>query len=129
MAGTMRAEQTSTVESAVPDQAVGMVMSQSAAAKIRELITEEGNEDLSLRVAVRPGGCSGLSYEMYFDSEVSQDDIVSKREGVRVLVDPESFPYLTGAELGFKDDGLQGAGFAITNPNEQRSCGCGKSFC
>ncbi len=129
MAGTMRAEQTSTVESAVPDQAVGMVMSQSAAAKIRELITEEGNEDLSLRVAVRPGGCSGLSYEMYFDSEVSQDDIVSKREGVRVLVDPESFPYLTGAELDFKDDGLQGAGFAITNPNEQRSCGCGKSFC
>ena len=80
-----------------------------------------------LRVAVRPGGCSGFSYEMFFDSDIAGDDIKVEQGGVTVVIDPASAPHLGGAELDFKD-GLQGAGFAINNPNAQRSCGCGQSF-
>jgi len=76
---------------------------------------------------VRPGGCSGFSYEMFFDSEVETDDQVLDFSGVKVVVDPSSAQLLTGASLDYKD-GLQGAGFAINNPNAQRTCGCGQSF-
>jgi iron-sulfur cluster insertion protein len=99
----------------------------SASAKVKELLAAEGNEELALRVAVRPGGCSGFSYEMFFDSEVADDDAVTDDAGVRVVVDASSAPYLKGASLDYKD-GLQGAGFAINNPNATRSCGCGQSF-
>lgn len=104
-----------------------ITLTESAADKVRSLIEAEGDDELSLRVAVRPGGCSGFSYEMFFDSDIAADDLKQDLDGVRVVVDPSSAELLQGAILDFKD-GLQGAGFAIENPNAQRSCGCGKSF-
>ena len=105
-----------------------IVLTETATTKVKQLLEAEDQPELSLRVAVRPGGCSGLSYEMFFDSEKAADDIEQTYgEGVRVVVDPASAEYLSGATLDYKD-GLQGAGFAITNPNAQRTCGCGQSF-
>jgi iron-sulfur cluster insertion protein len=104
-----------------------ITVTDSAAAKVKSLIDAEGDAELALRVAVRPGGCSGFSYEMFFDSDIAADDIATDVQGVKVVVDPASADLLQGATLDFKD-GLQGAGFAIDNPNAQRSCGCGKSF-
>jgi iron-sulfur cluster assembly accessory protein len=98
-----------------------------AANKVSELIKQEGDEALALRVAVRPGGCSGFSYEMFFDTDVAPDDITTSYGDVRVVVDPSSAQLLDGATLDYKD-GLQGAGFSINNPNAQRTCGCGQSF-
>ena len=100
-----------------------------ATEKVRELIEAEGEIDLALRVAVRPGGCSGYSYEMFFDSETEADDM-SQFFGdgdVRVVSDPISSQVFEGSKLDFKD-GLMGSGFAIDNPNAQRTCGCGSSF-
>jgi len=102
-------------------------LTDSASSKVKELLVAEGNDELALRVAVRPGGCSGYSYEMFFDSDVAEDDLTSDFEGVRVIVDSASAQLLQGATLDF-NDGLQGAGFSINNPNAQRSCGCGQSF-
>jgi iron-sulfur cluster assembly accessory protein len=100
----------------------------AAAAKVSELMAAEDSTDaLVLRVAVRPGGCSGFSYEMFFDTDVASDDARTEHGGVTVVVDPASQAMLKGATLDYKD-GLQGAGFAINNPNAQRSCGCGQSF-
>ncbi len=104
-----------------------ITLTETATSKVKELIAQEGEDGLMLRVAVRPGGCSGFSYEMYFDSEREADDITADYEGVTVVVDPSSAQLLNGASLDFKD-GLQGAGFAINNPNAQRTCGCGQSF-
>lgn len=104
-----------------------IALTESAAAKVAELIVQEGNPDLALRVAVRPGGCSGFSYEMFFDSEIEADDVTTTAGTVKVVVDPVSAPMLQGATLDYKD-GLQGAGFHITNPNASRTCGCGNSF-
>jgi iron-sulfur cluster assembly protein/iron-sulfur cluster insertion protein len=102
-------------------------LTETASGKVKELLSAEGNDELALRVAVRPGGCSGYSYEMFFDSDVATDDVLNDFGGVRVIVDPASAQLLQGATLDFKD-GLQGAGFSINNPNAQRSCGCGQSF-
>ncbi len=99
----------------------------AAANKVAELLAMEGNPELALRIAVRPGGCSGYSYEMFFDSEIAHDDLRSTNGAVSVVVDAESAQLLRGASLDYKD-GLQGAGFSINNPNAQRSCGCGQSF-
>ncbi len=104
-----------------------MIVTDAAASKVAELISQEEEAGMFLRVAVRPGGCSGLSYEMFFDSEKAADDIVNAHGGIEVAVDPASAPYLAGATLDYKD-GLQGAGFAINNPNVSKSCGCGNSF-
>jgi len=104
-----------------------IALTETASAKVSELLAQEGNAELALRVAVRPGGCSGFSYEMFFDTDVADDDIVSSFGDVRVIVDPSSAALLTGATLDFKD-GLQGAGFTINNPNATRTCGCGNSF-
>ena len=105
-----------------------IALTDTAAAKVAELIVEEGSaEELALRVAVRPGGCSGYSYEMFFDTEIADDDVQSTFGAVKVVVDPVSAPMLVGATLDYKD-GLQGAGFSITNPNASRTCGCGNSF-
>ena len=104
-----------------------ITITESASSKVKQLLEAEGNEQLALRVAVRPGGCSGFSYEMFFDSDIAADDAVADAGGVKVVVDPSSAPYLQGASLDYKD-GLQGAGFAINNPNATRSCGCGQSF-
>ena len=104
-----------------------IALTDSAAVKVKELITAEGEDELALRVAVRPGGCSGFSYEMFFDTDVAGDDVVADYNGVKVVVDPSSAQLLNGATLDYKD-GLQQAGFAIDNPNAQRTCGCGNSF-
>jgi len=103
-------------------------LTDTAVSKVAELVAGEGDTSLALRVAVRPGGCSGFSYEMFFDSERAADDIVeSYGVDVRVFIDPSSAQLLQGATLDYKD-GLQGAGFHINNPNAQRTCGCGSSF-
>ena len=99
-----------------------------AATKVRQLLEGEGDPALALRVAVRPGGCSGFSYEMFFDSQIDDSDSVAEFEGVRVVVDAASLAHLEGAQVDYRD-GLQGAGFAISNPNVSRTCGCGNSFC
>jgi len=105
-----------------------IVLTDIAASKVAELMAEEGStEELALRVAVRPGGCSGFSYEMFFDTDTSEDDLTTTHGAVRVIVDSVSAPLLTGATLDYKD-GLQGAGFSINNPNASRTCGCGNSF-
>jgi len=104
-----------------------ITLTDTAATKVKDLIEAEGEPNLALRVAVRPGGCSGFSYEMFFDTDVAEDDNLTDFQGVRVVVDASSAELLQGATLDYKD-GLQGAGFAIDNPNAQRSCGCGKSF-
>ncbi len=104
-----------------------ITLTDTAASKVAELIEQEGNPELALRVAVRPGGCSGFSYEMFFDTDVADDDLTSPFGPVKVVVDPASASLLQGATLDFKD-GLQGAGFSINNPNASRTCGCGQSF-
>ena len=104
-----------------------ITITDTAAVKVKDLIEAEGEEGLALRVAVRPGGCSGFSYEMFFDSEIAADDVSVDYSGVKVVVDPSSAQLLEGATLDYKD-GLNQAGFSINNPNAQRTCGCGQSF-
>ena len=104
-----------------------LTITDAAADKVRDLIAQEGDESLMLRVAVRPGGCSGFSYEMFFDSELEAEDVTADHDGVKVVVDPSSAQLLTGATLDYKD-GLQGAQFVIKNPNATTTCGCGSSF-
>ncbi len=98
-----------------------------AVEKVTELIQSEEDTGLALRMAVRPGGCSGFSYEMYFDSQIDDTDLVEEFGDVKVVVDPQSAEMIKGATLDYKE-GLMGAGFAIDNPNVTRSCGCGNSF-
>ena len=104
-----------------------ITLTDSAASKVAQLLEAEGATDMALRVAVKSGGCSGFSYDMYFDSDVASDDITLTFGAVRVVVDPASAPMLQGASLDYKD-GLTEQGFSISNPNATRSCGCGKSF-
>ena len=99
----------------------------SAAAKVRELIEEEGNDSLKLRVFVQGGGCSGFQYGFTFDEETNEDDTVMEKNGVQLLIDAMSYQYLVGAEIDYKED-LEGAQFVIKNPNATTSCGCGSSF-
>jgi iron-sulfur cluster assembly accessory protein len=103
-----------------------VTLSDAAIIKVAELLAQEDGE-LALRVAVKPGGCSGYSYEMFFDSEFVADDVVREFGQVKVVVDAASAELLTGSTLDFSD-GLQGAGFHIVNPNATRTCGCGSSF-
>ncbi len=105
-----------------------ITLTETAIVKVAELIGAAGvDEPLALRVAVKPGGCSGFNYDMYFDSEIAADDVTREFSGVKVVVDPSSAELLNGSTLDFTD-GLQGAGFHITNPNASRTCGCGNSF-
>ncbi|HWL43887.1 MAG TPA: iron-sulfur cluster insertion protein ErpA [Ilumatobacter sp.] len=106
-----------------------ITLTDTAADKVKELLAAEGADDLALRVAVRPGGCSGYSYEMYFDGDVAADDQQASfgSDAVRVIVDAQSAQLLQGATLDYKN-GLEQSGFAITNPNASRTCGCGQSF-
>ena len=108
-------------------EAQTIILSDAATTKVAELLAQEGNPELALRVAVRPGGCSGFSYEMFFDSDIADDDLRAGFGDVKVVVDPASAPLLMGATLDYKDS-LQGGGFSINNPNATRSCGCGQSF-
>ncbi len=104
-----------------------ITLTDDATTKVGELIAGEGDDNLALRVAVRPGGCSGFSYEMFFDTERADDDLEVNFGEIRVVVDPSSAQLLEGATLDYKD-GLNEAGFSIDNPNAQRTCGGGQSF-
>lgn len=114
-----------TIKSTKPQSTV--ILTDSAVAKVGELIAAEDEQGLALRMAVRPGGCSGFSYEMYFDSQIDESDIVEEFGEVRVAIDPQSADMIRGSTLDYKE-GLMGAGFAIENPNVSRTCGCGNSF-
>ncbi|AWU98231.1 MULTISPECIES: iron-sulfur cluster insertion protein ErpA [Burkholderia] len=103
------------------------VFTDAAADKVKQLIDEEGNPDLKLRVFVQGGGCSGFQYGFTFDEEVNEDDTVMNKNGVQLLIDSMSYQYLVGAEIDYKDD-LNGAQFVIKNPNATTTCGCGSSF-
>ena len=103
------------------------ILTDTAAVKVAELLKAEGDPALALRGAVRPGGCSGFSYEMFFDSDIAADDIRVSYDGFDIVIDQASAPMLTGASLDYKDT-LPGAGFNVINPNASRSCGCGNSF-
>jgi iron-sulfur cluster insertion protein len=99
----------------------------SAANKVKQLIDEEGNAELKLRVFVSGGGCSGFQYGFTFDEVMNEDDTVMSKNGVQLLIDPMSFQYLVGAEIDYQE-GLEGAQFVIKNPNATTTCGCGSSF-
>ena len=104
-----------------------LVFTDSAAAKVADLIAEEGNPELKLRVFVQGGGCSGFQYGFTFDDAVNEDDTLFEKNGVTLLVDSMSFQYLVGAEIDYKED-INGSQFVIKNPNAQSTCGCGSSF-
>ena len=104
-----------------------LVFTDSAAAKVADLIAEEGNPELKLRVFVQGGGCSGFQYGITFDDAVNEDDTLFEKNGVTLLVDSMSFQYLVGAEIDYKED-INGSQFVIKNPNAQTTCGCGSSF-
>ncbi len=104
-----------------------LLFTDSAANKVKELIVEEGNPELKLRVFVTGGGCSGFQYGFTFDEVTNEDDTVMEKNGVTLLIDPMSFQYLIGAEIDYSE-GLQGSQFVIKNPNATSTCGCGSSF-
>ena len=104
-----------------------LIFTDSAAEKVRDLVNEEGNPDLKLRVFVQGGGCSGFQYGFTFDEVINEDDTQMTKNGVTLLIDAMSYQYLVGAEIDYKDD-LEGAQFVIKNPNAQSTCGCGSSF-
>ncbi|TFB54904.1 iron-sulfur cluster assembly accessory protein [Cryobacterium sp. TMT1-62] len=105
----------------------GVGLSATAADKVRTLLAQEGREDLRLRVAVQPGGCSGLIYQLYFDERLLDGDALVDFDGVEIVVDKMSVPYLDGASIDFEDT-IQKQGFTIDNPNAGGSCACGDSF-
>jgi iron-sulfur cluster insertion protein len=111
----------------VSEQGSPLVFTDSAASKVKELIEEEGNAALKLRVFVTGGGCSGFQYGFTFDEDAADDDTILQKNGVTLLVDPMSFQYLVGAEIDYSE-GLEGAQFVIKNPNATSTCGCGSSF-
>jgi iron-sulfur cluster insertion protein len=112
---------------AVTEMPPPLVFSESAANKVKELILEEGNPDLKLRVFVSGGGCSGFQYGFTFDEVTNEDDTALEKNGVTLLIDPMSYQYLVGAEIDYSE-GLEGAQFVIKNPNATSTCGCGSSF-
>jgi iron-sulfur cluster insertion protein len=112
---------------AVAEMPAPIIFTDSAAAKVAELIEEEGNPDLKLRVFVQGGGCSGFQYGFTFDEVVNEDDTTMIKNGVQLLIDSMSYQYLVGAEIDYKDD-LEGAQFVIKNPTATSTCGCGSSF-
>tara|TARA_B100000686_G_scaffold329739_1_gene391217 strand:- start:3 stop:353 length:351 start_codon:yes stop_codon:yes gene_type:complete len=107
--------------------APSLIFSVAAASKVKELIQDEGNEALMLRVFISGGGCSGFQYGFTFDEKIGEGDTVIENEGVKLLVDPMSFQYLSGAEIDYSE-GMEGAQFVIRNPNATTTCGCGSSF-
>ena len=104
-----------------------LAITDGAAEKVKALMAQEGEDDLGLRVGVRPGGCSGFQYSIYFDDEIAEDDEVFETKGGKVLIDAMSVPYIMGSEFDWQES-LMGAGFAVNNPNVQGGCGCGSSF-
>ena len=106
---------------------IGLQFTQAAARKVRELMLEEGNPSLKLRVYIQGGGCSGFQYGFSFDEALQDDDLAVETDGVTLIVDPVSLQYLSGAEVDYTES-LQGAQFLIRNPNAKTTCGCGSSF-
>jgi iron-sulfur cluster insertion protein len=104
-----------------------LLFTDNAANKVKQLIEEEGNPELKLRVFVSGGGCSGFQYGFTFDEVTNEDDTVMSKNGVQLLIDPMSFQYLVGAEIDYQEN-LEGAQFVIKNPNATTTCGCGSSF-
>ena len=121
----MTAQDTTNTESPA---VTGVLLTSSAAAKVKELMSAE-DEEMVLRLGVKRAGCSGFAYDMFFDKVVEPTDVVNETDGVRVVVDAQSVTMVDGATIDFNDGGLQGAGFAIDNPTATGGCGCGKSFC
>jgi iron-sulfur cluster insertion protein len=113
--------------SALAEPPIPLIFTDSAAAKVADLIAEEGNTDLKLRVFVQGGGCSGFQYGFTFDEAVNEDDTTFEKNGVTLVVDSMSFEYLVGAEIDYKED-INGSQFVIKNPNATTTCGCGSSF-
>ncbi len=105
----------------------GVLLTDDAAAKVKALLANEGRDDLVLRIAVQPGGCSGLRYQLYFDDRSLDGDVVNDFDGVKVVTDKMSAPYLNGATIGFSDT-IEQQGFTIDNPNATGTCACGESF-
>ena len=112
---------------AVVELPAPLIFTDSAANKVKDLINEEGNEALKLRVFVTGGGCSGFQYGFTFDEETNEDDTAMKKNGVTLLIDPMSYQYLIGAEIDYQEN-LEGSQFVIKNPNATSTCGCGSSF-
>ncbi|WP_066526439.1 HesB/IscA family protein [Corynebacterium bouchesdurhonense] len=110
-----------------PTSATGVILTDAAAAKAKALLDQEGRNDLSLRIAVQPGGCAGLRYQLYFDDRDLDGDKADEVGGVRLVVDKMSVPYLAGATIDFADT-IEQQGFTIDNPNAGSSCACGDSF-
>jgi iron-sulfur cluster insertion protein len=109
------------------DASVPILITDNAAAKVSDLLSEEGRADLKLRIFVSGGGCSGFQYGFTFDDSAGEGDMLFEKNGVRFLIDPLSFQYLMGAEIDYQE-GLDGARFVIKNPNAKTTCGCGSSF-
>jgi len=122
----MTVQDQTSAETAAP-AASGVLLSDHAASKVKSLLEQEGRDDLALRIAVQPGGCSGLRYQLFFDERSLDGDVTHDFEGVNVVVDRMSAPYLAGAVIDFVDT-IEKQGFTIDNPNAQGSCACGDSF-
>jgi len=116
-----------TVQDQTVTESTGVVLTDQAADKVRSLLAGEGRDDMALRIAVQPGGCSGLRYQLYFDDRSLEGDVVKDYEGVAVVTDRMSAPYLSGATIDFVDT-IEKQGFTIDNPNASGSCACGDSF-
>jgi len=116
-----------TLASETPTAAHNVALTDAAALKVKSLLEQEGRDDLRLRVAVQPGGCSGLIYQLYFDERYLEGDETVDFDGVEVIIDNMSVPYLDGASIDFKDT-ISEQGFTIDNPNAAGSCACGDSF-
>jgi iron-sulfur cluster insertion protein len=112
---------------AVAELPAPLIFTDSAANKVKQLISEEGNDALKLRVFVTGGGCSGFQYGFTFDEETSEDDTAMQKNGVTLLIDPMSYQYLIGAKIDYQEN-LEGSQFVIKNPNATSTCGCGSSF-
>ena len=118
---------TEQVDTAQETRTDGIVVTDTASAKVKSLLEQEGRDDLQLRIAVQPGGCSGLRYQLFFDERHLDGDVVTEFNGVDVVVDRMSVPYLNGATIDFVDS-IEKQGFTIDNPNATGSCACGDSF-
>jgi iron-sulfur cluster insertion protein len=125
MSATQTTQTTQSTENLEPP--MPLVFTDSAVAKVADLIAEEGNPDLKLRVFVQGGGCSGFQYGFTFDEAVNEDDTLVTKDNVTLLIDSMSFQYLVGAEIDYKED-INGSQFVIKNPNATTTCGCGSSF-
>ena len=125
MTANVQEDSSAAAETKLPTH--GVLISDVAAGKVRSLLEQEGRTDLRLRVAVQPGGCSGLIYQLYFDERMLDGDAVREFDGVEVVIDKMSVPYLEGASIDFEDT-ISKQGFTIDNPNAGGSCACGDSF-